>query len=97
MHDAPLTVCPDCGGELRKVFTPPTITFKGSGFYATDHKTRSGSGGAKDGDKATSKSEKRDTGGKKEQKDVGSADGSTSTPGSDAGSGASKKEGGSGT
>ena len=101
MHDAPLTVCPDCGGELRKVFTPPTITFKGSGFYATDHKKRSGSGGAKDGDKAPSKSEKRDTGEKKENKDGGStggsSGGSSSASGSDAGSGASKKEGGSGT
>jgi len=102
MHDAPLTVCPDCGGELRKVFTPPTITFKGSGFYATDHKKRSGSGGGKDGDKAPSKSEKGDTADKsdtsdkkdkKEKKDGGS----TSTSGSDAGSGSSKKEGGSGT
>lgn len=100
MHDAPLTVCPDCGGELRKVFTPPTITFKGSGFYATDHKKRSGSGGAKDGDKAPSKGEKGekgDTGEKKEKKDGGSTGGSTSGSGSDAGSGASKKEGGSGT
>ena len=98
MHDAPLTECPDCGGELRKVFTPPTITFKGSGFYATDHKKRSGSSGAKDGDKATSKSEsreKRDTGEKKDKKDGGSTGGSTSTSGSDAGSGGSKDSGGS--
>jgi putative FmdB family regulatory protein len=37
MSDDPLTICPECGGELRKVFAPPAITFKGSGFYATDH------------------------------------------------------------
>jgi putative FmdB family regulatory protein len=37
MTDEPLTVCPDCGGELRKVFAVPSIAFKGSGFYATDH------------------------------------------------------------
>ncbi len=37
MNDEPLTVCPVCGGELRKVFAPPAIAFKGSGFYATDH------------------------------------------------------------
>jgi putative FmdB family regulatory protein len=37
MTDDPLTICPECGGELRKVFAPPAITFKGSGFYATDH------------------------------------------------------------
>ena len=37
MRDDPLTVCPSCGGRLRKVFAPPAISFKGSGFYATDH------------------------------------------------------------
>src|SRR6266566_7274491 len=37
MRDETLTECPQCGGELRKVFTPPSIAFKGSGFYTTDH------------------------------------------------------------
>lgn len=37
MLDEPLTMCPECGGSLRKVFAPPAISFKGSGFYATDH------------------------------------------------------------
>jgi putative FmdB family regulatory protein len=41
MRDEPLTVCPECGGELRKVFAPPAIAFKGSGFYATDHGKKS--------------------------------------------------------
>jgi putative FmdB family regulatory protein len=49
MTDDPLTICPECGGELRKVFAPPAITFKGSGFYATDHgkQAKQGEGGAK--------------------------------------------------
>ncbi len=34
--DDPLTVCPACGGTLRKVFSPVGIVFKGSGFYRTD-------------------------------------------------------------
>jgi putative FmdB family regulatory protein len=34
--DAPRTVCPVCGGRLRKVFSPVGIVFKGSGFYRTD-------------------------------------------------------------
>jgi len=58
MSDDPLTHCPECGGELRKVFAPPAISFKGSGFYATDHGKKSkpaaeGSKGEfkKDGDK----------------------------------------------
>jgi putative FmdB family regulatory protein len=39
--DAPLTICPACGGRLRKVFSAVGIVFKGSGFYRTD--SRNGS------------------------------------------------------
>src|SRR6187200_2746216 len=45
MKDDPLTECPECGGELRKVFAPPAIAFKGSGFYATDHREKTKSSG----------------------------------------------------
>ncbi len=34
--DDPLTECGVCGGQLRKVFAPVGIVFKGSGFYKTD-------------------------------------------------------------
>jgi putative FmdB family regulatory protein len=34
--DDPLTECPACKGELRKVFGNVGIAFKGSGFYKTD-------------------------------------------------------------
>lgn len=34
--DEPLKVCPNCQGELRKVFSAPGISFKGSGFYKND-------------------------------------------------------------
>ena len=34
--DDPLTICPNCGGELRKVFGAIGIAFKGSGFYRND-------------------------------------------------------------
>ena len=34
--DDALTVCPACGGDLRKVFGSVGIVFKGSGFYKTD-------------------------------------------------------------
>jgi putative FmdB family regulatory protein len=46
--DDPLTVCDECGGPLRKVYSAVGIVFKGSGFYRTD--SRNGSG-AKDKDK----------------------------------------------
>src|SRR5918999_4053433 len=37
--DAPLTECPKCGGELRKVYSPVGIVLKGSGFYKTDSRS----------------------------------------------------------
>ena len=39
--DDPLTVCPVCGGKLRKVFSAVGIVFKGSGFYRTDSRKAS--------------------------------------------------------
>jgi len=42
--DPPLIRCPECSKKtLRKIFTPVGIVFKGSGFYATDHRSPSGS------------------------------------------------------
>jgi len=39
MADPTLRLCPQCQAEaLEKVFSPVGIVFKGSGFYATDHK-----------------------------------------------------------
>ncbi|EME63723.1 FmdB family zinc ribbon protein [Amycolatopsis decaplanina] len=34
--DASLTVCPQCSGSLRKVFSSVGVVFKGSGFYRND-------------------------------------------------------------
>lgn len=58
--DAPLTRCPECGKkELHKVYTPVGIVFKGSGFYATDHRSPSGQGrlSGSHGDEKSSMSE----------------------------------------
>lgn len=38
--DDPLTECPECGGTLRKVFSPVGVVFKGSGFYKTDSRSK---------------------------------------------------------
>lgn len=41
--DNPLKTCPECRKKaLKKVITPTKVIFKGSGFYATDHKSPSG-------------------------------------------------------
>lgn len=31
--DAPLTVCPHCGGPIERTLTAPAIQFKGGGWY----------------------------------------------------------------
>ena len=39
--DSSLTVCPECGGNLRKKFNSVGVSFKGSGFYSTDSRSSS--------------------------------------------------------
>jgi putative FmdB family regulatory protein len=34
--DAAITECPECKGEVRKVYSNVGVVFKGSGFYKTD-------------------------------------------------------------
>src|SRR5690349_2817571 len=43
--DAPVTVCPTCGGPVRRLISSPAIQFKGSGWYITDY-ARKGSAGS---------------------------------------------------
>lgn len=57
--DLPLTRCPECSKKaLRKVYTPVGIVFKGSGFYATDHRSPSGSSRSSTGSEKTSEGKK---------------------------------------
>ena len=70
MSDEQLTHCPECGGALRKVFTAPAISFKGSGFYATDHGQKTKEPSEKTTEKTKEPSEKttEKKGEKKEEK-----------------------------
>jgi len=45
--DAPIAVCPKCGGPVVKLLSSPAIQFKGSGWYITDY-ARQGSRDSKD-------------------------------------------------
>jgi putative FmdB family regulatory protein len=38
--------CPQCGGEMARVFNPAGIVFKGSGFYITDSRKGAEGGSA---------------------------------------------------
>ncbi|MCC7106438.1 MAG: FmdB family transcriptional regulator [Chloroflexi bacterium] len=64
-HDAPLTTCDACGGELRRVLHPVGIVFKGSGFYNTDYKNGSSkaAGGETPADKTADAKPGTDTNG----------------------------------
>ncbi len=40
MSDAPLKECPECGGAVQRLIGKgAAVIFKGSGFYATDHRS----------------------------------------------------------
>ena len=95
MRDDALTECPQCGGELRKVFAPPAISFKGSGFYATDHgkkgaksagdkkaEAASGAGSSDSGSSGSDSSEKAGSSDTKDAKPAAGAkkDGASSSP-----------------
>jgi putative FmdB family regulatory protein len=64
IDDEPLRVCQRCGGELRKVFHPAGIVFRGSGFYATDSRKAAASS-SRDGDGGGKEAAKRGDGAKK--------------------------------
>jgi len=64
--DQLLTVHENCGGEVERLISAPSLHFKGTGFYATDYGKNgqspaagnsNGHSESKDGNKADSKSE----------------------------------------
>ena len=88
--DDALTVCPVCGGRLRKVFNAVGVVFKGSGFYRTD--SRSTSAAAADGKGASNGSSSGSGGSGGSDSGSGSAGSSSSgTSGGSSDSGSSAK------
>ena len=84
--DDTLTVCPVCGGKLRKVFSPVGVTFSGSGFYRTDSRATpsssdSGSGSSGGSGSSSSTSSSGDSGSSTAKKETAAKPAaSTSTP-----------------
>ena len=93
MSDPPLSACTVCGAPVQRVFSPPAIHFKGSGFYNTDYGRRGqkpGENGKADG--ASGEGAKSGDGAK-------SGEGATSSDKKSGGDGAAAKSsnGGSGS
>lgn len=40
-NEDPVRSCPSCGGEVKRLFSPAGLIFKGSGFYITDSRKES--------------------------------------------------------
>ncbi|HEY7280615.1 MAG TPA: FmdB family zinc ribbon protein [Actinomycetota bacterium] len=90
--DEPLSVCPNCGGQLRKVFHPAGILFRGSGFYKTDSRStpsKSDGGSSGSSEKSTSKTTSSSDSGKGGSSSSGSS-GSSGSGGSKQPAGTSK-------
>jgi putative FmdB family regulatory protein len=101
--DDPMTVCPSCGGKLRKIFSPVGIVFKGSGFYRTDSRASqkstepagasangssdSKSSDSKKADGASSSSDKSSSNGDKKSGDKASSSSSSGSSSSSSSSG----------
>ena len=58
--DAPMSHCPSCGGDMKKLPSSPAIQFKGSGFYKTDYASASSASSSK-GDGESKSESKSDT------------------------------------
>ena len=39
--DAPISICPECGGEVKKIYSNIGVVFKGAGFYKNDSRKES--------------------------------------------------------
>jgi putative FmdB family regulatory protein len=80
--DDALTVCPECGGSVRRVIQPVGVVFKGSGWYINDSRKSSGDGDSpRSGSKSTEK--KSDSGSEKSEKSSPSAEKATASASSE--------------
>lgn len=62
MKDAPLTECPKCGGQLKRLIGAGAgPIFKGTGFYQTDYKNNSSNNNSPSTKKNSTKSESTST------------------------------------
>lgn len=73
----PLSKCPEenCGGAVKKIFSAPGISFKGSGFYKNDSRSKSSSSSS-----SSSSSDSKSTSSDSSVSDSKAKDSSSSSP-----------------
>lgn len=62
--DDPISTCPECGGEMKKLISSTSFVLKGNGWYMTDYGTKREN---KSGEKSEKKPDKKFDGAKKER------------------------------
>jgi len=62
--EKPLTICPSCGGAMKKLISNTSFVLKGSGWYVTDYAGK----GKKETKETAGKKEKAEHTAKKESK-----------------------------
>jgi len=82
--DDALTECPNCGGPLRKVFGNIGITFKGSGFYKTDNRSKKSSAATKSSESSSDSGSKSESSSSSDAKKETSSTKESSSSSSDA-------------
>lgn len=95
--DDPLTVCPACSGQLRKLFSPVGVVFKGSGFYKTDSrsgKAKTSSSASSNGSNGSSDKSNSTPSTKNDNKSDSASSTSSATASTPSGSGGADSAGG---
>lgn len=88
--DELVSICPSCGGKVRKLVSSPAIQFKGTGWYITDYARKPSADQEASGSEASSdKDGAKKTSGSKDAKESGSG----SSSGSDSESTSKSKTG----
>ncbi|MGC5564011.1 FmdB family zinc ribbon protein [Streptomyces sp. FR-108] len=87
--DDALTVCPNCSGRLKKVYSAVGIVFKGSGFYRNDSR------GSSSSSSPASASASKSSGSSSDSKPSGSSDSKSSSSASDSKSSSTSSSSGS--
>jgi putative FmdB family regulatory protein len=60
--------CPECGGSVEQLLSPPAVQFKGSGWYVTDYAKKGAKSSPAGESGSAAESGKAESGSKKDEK-----------------------------
>jgi len=58
--DPHIKKCPECGGPVEQLLSPPAVQFKGSGWYVTDYAKKSAAPASGEGSSSKPESKKEE-------------------------------------